>query len=293
MRFISRILFCLIAGFWSGSAVITGSVFAQELNGTKKIAPSNYAAPLDVKNQSELFVQQGSIGLVANTEVLNFEKKELLQLLPIWPYRTGIDCQFKKCLALTFDDGPGDLTGQLLDILKSKQINSTFFVLGLQIPGREDVLRRMIDEGHEIGNHSYGHKSFKRISTQQISDEINITQNMIEGATGYRPHIVRPPMGEANSGEPALASYPIINWNVDPSDWKNRNSNVIRQEILNQVKPGSIVLMHDIYPTSINAVAQLTDELKAQGYEFVTISELMGWPNPQAVSGFGQIIRGL
>jgi len=210
---------------------------------------------------------------------------------PFWPFRSGIDCAAAKCVALTFDDGPSEETSKLLDLLKAKDIKATFFVLGLQIEKYPLMLPRMLAEGHEIGNHTYHHKSLKKLSAADVATEVNSTQNLIFSLTGYLPHIIRPPMGEFNLGDPTLANYPIILWSADPWDWKYRNSATIDQEVMKQVKPGYIVIMHDIYPTSIGAVPTIIDTLKQQGYTFVTISELFGWQDESAPLPAGQVLR--
>ena len=211
---------------------------------------------------------------------------------PYWPARPSIDCAVLKCVALTFDDGPSTDTPPLLDLLKSKDVRATFFVVGLQIQKYPQDLPRMINEGHEIGNHTFHHKKLKTLLAAEVASEISSTQDLIYSVTGYRPHIMRPPMGEFTPGDPAMAQYPVILWNADPWDWKHRDSVRIDQEVMPQIKPGSIILLHDIYPTSINAVPAIIDTLKQQGYTFVTVSELFGWRDANAVLPNGQVLRG-
>jgi peptidoglycan/xylan/chitin deacetylase (PgdA/CDA1 family) len=209
-----------------------------------------------------------------------------------WPVRPEIDCTQQKCIALTFDDGPSTATPQLLDLLKAKDAKATFFVLGLEIEKYPNVLNRMIVEGHEIGNHTYHHKNLKHLTPPEVSAEINTTQDLIYLLTGYRPHILRPPGGNYNINDPMLADYPIILWSADPWDWKHRNPAIIDSETIPQIQPGSILLLHDIYPTSVEAVPNIIDNLKTQGYSFVTVSELFGWKD-ESMLPKGQALRNL
>jgi peptidoglycan/xylan/chitin deacetylase (PgdA/CDA1 family) len=213
-----------------------------------------------------------------------------LKLQDYWPARPGIDCSIQKCVALTFDDGPSSATGQLLDLLKTKDAKATFFVLGLEVEKYPAVLNRMIKEGHEIGNHTYHHKNLKNLSSPEIAAEINSTQELIYSITDYRPHILRPPGGNFNHNDPVLNGYPLILWSADPWDWKHRNPSIIDNETMLQIKPGSILLLHDIYPTSIEAVPKIIDNLKTQGYAFVTVTELFGWKDDSSLPN-GQILR--
>ncbi|MEI6237404.1 MAG: polysaccharide deacetylase family protein [Candidatus Saccharibacteria bacterium] len=210
---------------------------------------------------------------------------------PYWPYREGIDCAVQKCVALTFDDGPSVNTLPLLDILKSKNAVATFFVTGYNINTHKDVLRRMISDKDEIGNHGFGHKNFKKISTPDVNGEVGSVQDAVFSATGYRPHIFRPPYGEFRPGEPALNNTPIIFWNNDPDDWKNRNPSVVDANVMTPIKPGSIVVMHDLYPSTVSAVPKVIDNLQAQGYTLVTVTELFGWKDPATPLPNGQLLR--
>jgi peptidoglycan/xylan/chitin deacetylase (PgdA/CDA1 family) len=202
---------------------------------------------------------------------------------PYWPVRKGVDCLILKCVALTFDDGPSDATAQVLDILKSKNSVATFFVYGAHIQGNEKYLLRMINEGHEIGNHSFTHKSFKKINGAGVATEVNTTQEAIFAATGYRPHLVRPPYGDLPVNDPTLSSYPLVMWSNDPQDWNGKLGGTVDARVLAKIKPGQIVIMHDLKPTSVGVLPQLLDGLKAQGYTTATVSELFNWRTPEAV----------
>ena len=188
-------------------------------------------------------------------------------------------------IALTFDDGPhATLTPKLLDILKEKGIKVTFFVLGECVAANPAVLQRAAAEGHEIGNHSWDHKSFLKGGGSGVASEINQTNAAIENAIGRKPVLVRPPYGATNAAITKRLNeefgLKVIMWDVDPLDWKVRNSAHVKEEILKSTKQGSIVLSHDIHPTTIDAMAETIDALKEKGFKFVTVSELIAMDRP-------------
>ncbi|MFZ4775082.1 MAG: polysaccharide deacetylase family protein [Terrimicrobiaceae bacterium] len=198
----------------------------------------------------------------------------------------NVDGQY---IALTFDDGPSaTLTPKLLDILKERGVKATFFVLGECVAANPDVLKRAADEGHEIGNHSWDHKAFTKAGGAGVASQINQANAAIENATGKKPVIVRPPYGATNATITKRLNdefgLKVIMWDVDPLDWKNRNSERVTGEILKNTKPGSIVLAHDIHATTVNAMPATIDGLLAKGYKFVTVSELLAMDRPQPVA---------
>jgi len=211
---------------------------------------------------------------------------------PYWPYREGIDCAVMKCIALTFDDGPSPNTPALLDILSAKKAVATFFVTGYNAGPNTHILRRMVYEKNEIGNHGYGHKNYRKLPPPEVTNEVNRVQDLVFNSTGYKPHILRPPYGEFRPGDSVLSSMPIIFWNNDPDDWKHRNPIIVDNNVLATVRPGSIVVMHDLYPTSVSAIPPLIDNLQNQGYTLVTITELFGWKDPATPLPNGQLLRG-
>jgi peptidoglycan/xylan/chitin deacetylase (PgdA/CDA1 family) len=196
-----------------------------------------------------------------------------------------------RCVALTFDDGPSSSTLALISILQSKKAVATFFVVGSRVNRYQPALQQMIANNDEIGNHSFSHVSFKKISSQSVANEVNSTQNAVFVITGYRPHIVRPPDGDIPANDPTLAKYPIILWSIDPDDWKTRNTDTTYSRVMASVQPGSIIIMHDLYPATINAVPRIIDSLQQQGYVLVTISELFGWKDASVPLPIGQVLH--
>ena len=190
---------------------------------------------------------------------------------------------------MTFDDGPNpETTPRLLQILRERNIKVTFFVLGNMVAKHPEVLKMIADEGHEIGSHSWSHPQLTRISQAAVDKELGNTSEAIFQVTGKRPIYLRPPYG---SMKPTLRSYiedkyglTIVNWSVDPNDWKNRNSQAVHDAIMAQVKPGAIVLSHDIYATTVDAMPRILDELAAKGYKFATLSQMVAMDKPLKVA---------
>jgi peptidoglycan/xylan/chitin deacetylase (PgdA/CDA1 family) len=187
-----------------------------------------------------------------------------------------------KLVALTFDDGPGAYTNRLLDTLYARNVPATFFVLGQQVSANPAVAKRMVEEGHEIASHSYRHPNFTSMSASGIRDELNQSRNAILQATGAVPALLRPPYGSYNSTVQSVAielGLPLIMWSVDTRDWESRNVNSILGHFTDgnriKIKDGDIILMHDIYSTTVDAAIRAVDLLLADGFTFVTVSELL------------------
>ncbi len=176
----------------------------------------------------------------------------------------------------------------MLDLLKEKGVKATFFVLGQRVEANPAIVARAAAEGHEIGNHSYDHKFFTRIGLGGVKSQIERTNAAIEAATGKKPTLVRPPYGNTDPEISRLlnADYgmTIVLWDVDPLDWKIFDSANITSEVLKNARPGSIVLSHDVHATTVNSVANTIDGLRAKGFQFVTVSELIAMDRPPASS---------
>lgn len=182
----------------------------------------------------------------------------------------------KKMVALTYDDGPyTPVTNQILDVLQEYNGRATFFVVGSRVSTYKDCIKREASLGCEIGNHTYNHTILTSVSASIIKSEISNTNNAVKKITGQAPTIVRTPGGAVNSTVRANIGYPMFNWSVDTLDWKNRNSNSVVSSIKNNVRDGSIILMHDLYGSTGNATEEIVPWLVKNGYQLVTVSELM------------------
>lgn len=183
---------------------------------------------------------------------------------------------YEKVVALTFDDGPGyKTTMTLLDGLKERDVHATFFLLGQQIEERKEVIEKMHEDGHLIGNHTYSHIQLDTVNIVCALDEIEKTNLIIEEITGEKPKYIRPPYGSWNDTlEEEIDMTPVL-WTVDTSDWNTRDVNRIVNYVVNEVESGDIILMHDIYDTSVAAALEIVDQLKSRGFVFVTVDELM------------------
>ena len=182
----------------------------------------------------------------------------------------------EKKVAITFDDGPdAKTTALLLDGLKARKVRATFFVIGEKAEQNPELIRRMSKEGHLIGNHTYSHVQLNALSSNQACSQVKAANDVIEGITGQEVIYLRPPYGEWSHKKDCPQNMIAVYWDVDPLDWKRTDTEQIAADILRQVKPGDIILLHDIYKTSVQAAFLVIDELQRQGYEFVTVDELM------------------
>ncbi|HEV8618717.1 MAG TPA: polysaccharide deacetylase family protein [Candidatus Udaeobacter sp.] len=183
-------------------------------------------------------------------------------------------------IAMTFDDGPSaTLTPKLLDLLAAHHIKATFFVIGENVAEHPDIVARAAREGHEIANHSWSHPNLAKMSDESVRRQLWQTDEAIKSAAGTRPTLLRPPYGSITEREKRWIhdefGYQIVLWDVDPYDWKRPGPAVVRNRILQETRPGSIVLSHDIHPGTIEAMPSTFDALEAKGFKFVTVSELI------------------
>ena len=191
-------------------------------------------------------------------------------------YNEYIKKRSRKVVALTFDDGPNpNTTPVALELLKKYNAKATFFMVGRSVAGNEDIIKEVVAEGHQIGNHSWSHPLLTKVTLEQAKSQINDTTEVLKKASGQDVHIMRPPYGGINSAIQAAVSQSFILWDVDTLDWKNRNTASIMKEG-QKTQSGSIILMHDIHQTSIDALPSVLQYLTEQGFELVTIDELMG-----------------
>lgn len=180
----------------------------------------------------------------------------------------------KKIIALTFDDGPGTYTSNLVDILKDNKASATFFMLGKNINIYKDTVLKVHESGMEIGYHSYNHKNFKRQKLEIIKEEFDKSNSILKSITGDTFRLIRPPYGEINDKIKNELDAAFILWDIDTMDWKYRNSDYLVNYVLDNAEAGDIILFHDIHKTSVDAIEKLLPELYVNGYQVVTVSKL-------------------
>ena len=194
-----------------------------------------------------------------------------------------------KYIAITFDDGPHPQnTPRLLDMLRARNIKATFYMVGSNADAYPQVVRRVVAEGHEIGNHSYTHRLFSKMSDADIRQELSRTRDAIVRAAGVQPRTLRPPFGgmlpRQREWVNAEFGYPIILWSVDPFDWKRPGSSVVCARILGATNAGSIVLAHDLHRQTVDAMPATLDGLLQRGFKFVTVSQLLAMQGEPATA---------
>ena len=193
----------------------------------------------------------------------------------------GVDCA--NCVAITYDDGPGAETNRLLDKLKAKNAHASFMVLAPNADQHPELLKRMKAEGHTIGNHTKSHRQLNTLPYDQVSREIDAGNAAIKKATDQSTRWVRPPYGATNATVDQVTRDKGVSqalWDVDTVDWKDRNSEHVCSSAVQGARAGSIVLMHDIHPTTVDAADCVIDGLRAKGLEPVSLDRLLRTPVP-------------
>ncbi|MEV0380399.1 polysaccharide deacetylase family protein [Nonomuraea sp. NPDC050643] len=194
-----------------------------------------------------------------------------------------VDCRRAKCVALTFDDGPGVYTDALLRHLAAYRARATFFVVGRNVAANPGILRRTYAAGHEIGSHTWSHPDLTRLSALGVRSELARADRAIRAAIGITPKLVRPPYGALNAAVRSQTARPMVLWSVDTLDWRFRNSARVIRKTTASVRPGSVILFHDIHPSTVAAMPALLKVLSKRGYTFVTVSQLYGGRPPRLV----------
>ena len=186
------------------------------------------------------------------------------------------EAPYKGKVALTFDDGPHPVcTPQLLDGLKKRDVKVTFFVTGENVESYPEIVKRASEDGHLIGNHTFHHVQLTAANSDDFKKEIISTNDIIQEVTGKETSFIRPPYGSWDKKyEKELNMFPVL-WDVDPLDWCSTNVDKIVRNVLSHTKENSIILMHDSYDSTVTAALQVVDILKAEGYEFVTVDEIL------------------
>lgn len=180
----------------------------------------------------------------------------------------------KPMIALTFDDGPGKRTMELLEYMEDYNARATFFMLGQNVGKYESTVKKMAEIGCELGNHSYNHPNLANLSAAEVKEQINKTNQLVADASGQSVSVMRPPYGSINDTVKQNVGLPMILWSIDTLDWKTRNVDSTVQEVMNNVKDGDIILLHDIHSETVDAVKKLIPMLQEKGYQLVTVSEM-------------------
>lgn len=220
-------------------------------------------------------ILMGSVTLFLLLLILFGNRHALRQYLTASANTAPPDQEVKK-IALTFDDGPHPYyTEQLLDGLKERNVRVTFFVTGEHAELHPDIIKRMQEEGHLIGNHTYSHIQLKTSNRETFKEELIKTNQILEEITGEEVEYVRPPYGSWDkSFETELNMFPVL-WTVDPLDWCSSNPSRITEKIVSKTEENDIILMHDYYDTSVTAALNAVDKLIEEGYTFVTVEEIL------------------
>lgn len=204
----------------------------------------------------------------------------LARMLPVRPGAAQTDLsqpttQEPKLVALTFDDGPKPrTTPRLLDGLDQRGVKATFFLIGAQIEENQQLVERMARSGHQIGIHTFDHVILTGLNQADFDAQVGRTRQLLEDLLGPETFLLRPPYGEVDDSVKRYAGAPLILWSVDPEDWRDRDVERETQHILTHVQDGDIILMHDIFPESVDTALHVVDQLRQAGYAFVTVEEL-------------------
>lgn len=197
-----------------------------------------------------------------------------------------INKQNVKMVALSFDDGPSKtLTIELLQILKSNNATATFFIIGNKVNQYKDIILEIYNAGNEIGNHSYDHSNFTKLSKEQITEQYNKTNELIYQVTNEYPTLFRPPYGAINNKVKEHINSPVILWSIDSNDWRKMSDEEVINNVLSNLEDGKIILMHDIHKRTIEVCQILIPKIKDLGYEIVSIKELFEYKNMELENG--------
>jgi peptidoglycan/xylan/chitin deacetylase (PgdA/CDA1 family) len=236
----------------------------------------NTILEFDYPTLNEFLIYKGGNGSVSNDDSA--------WTLPVIDRKLRDVGQFKnkKLLLLTFDDGPsGSVTSRLLDELAKRDVRVTFFVLGERINKYPDIIIRAHTDGHTIANHGFSHRSFLSINHSEVINEINTTNKLITNLIRTENRYVRPPYGITDDSVFNISNISFILWSIDPQDWKFRNANTVYANIMRDAHDGGIVVLHDLYPSTVDGAIRAIDALLAQGYALISLeeAEAMGYLN--------------
>ena len=180
----------------------------------------------------------------------------------------------RPMIALTFDDGPGEYTEELINCLVENNAKATFFMLGQNVEAYPEIAKELSDAGMELGNHSYSHPDLVTIGAEAAAQQVSNTDAALKSATGFEATVMRPPGGSFNDSVKAAINHPLIIWSIDTRDWATKSEDQTYQVVMDNAQDGSVVLMHDIHEWSVKAAIRMIPDLIAKGFKLVTVSEL-------------------
>ena len=180
----------------------------------------------------------------------------------------------RPMIALTFDDGPGEYTEELINCLVENNAKATFFMLGQNVEAYPEIAKELSDDGMELGNHSYSHPDLVTIGAEAAAQQVSNTDAALKAATGFEATVMRPPGGSFNDSVKAAINHPLIIWSIDTRDWATKSEDQTYQVVMDNAQDGSVVLMHDIHEWSVKAAIRMIPDLIAKGFKLVTVSEL-------------------
>jgi peptidoglycan/xylan/chitin deacetylase (PgdA/CDA1 family) len=199
---------------------------------------------------------------------------------------TGESVAEGPIVALTFDDGPNEkITPLLLDALEARGVKATFFVIGVNAAAYPDILKQAYDSGHLICSHTCDHVSLTGLDETGLADQINNTVKIIQDIIGEAPRYLRPPLAAINKAIAAQIDCPIMLWTVDPRDWESRNADTVYKNIMDNIYDGAVIILHDRFPSTVEAVSRVIDTLLEEGWCFVTLDEYYQYYNMELVAG--------
>ena len=229
----------------------------------KPLSQENLNENIELEDQRKMVVDTNELELEQVINNIDIEEIEIVDVQ-----------EESKQVALTFDDGPSIYTEELLEILKENNTTATFFVIGSRIDKYGNVIEKIKNDGHQIGSHGINHEDFTKLKTEELKRILEETKFLLD-QYGVSQTLVRPPYGSINNRVKENIEYPLIMWSLDTRDWEHRDSEKGTQIIIENIEDGSIILMHDLYKSTIDTVKSVLPILKEQGYEFVTVEELL------------------
>jgi len=235
-------------------------------NGEEQVRAANETVELEVENEPETEEDGEQEGPASKSAAYVGSRPAKLALRKL---------EGKKLIALTFDDGPASVTTlRLLDILKEKKVKATFFVVGRMAQAAPEILKREEEEGHVIGSHTMTHTDLTTLNEGAIRGEVAAMDEIFRANLGHATKLTRPPYGAISEVVRTGVGQPLIIWTIDPEDWRMKDANAVRRHVVERAFDGAIVLMHDIYGSTVDAVGGMIDDLRKAGYEFVTVPEM-------------------